>query len=126
MNRPTGRNARLALAIVAALIFLPVQAAQAADPAVDEYVLEPPGVSQSESSVNEAPADHGDRGNATGGGSSIQRGVVGETEAPPTPLAAAGDTLSATPSSLLIVGALLLAVALVTAGAHRHRRPSTS
>ena len=126
MSRPTGRNARLALAIVAALITLQAQAAQAADPADDEYVLKLPGVTQSESSVSEPPAHHGDRGNATGGGSSIQRGVVGETEAPPTPLAAAGDTLSAIPASLLIGGALLLAVGLVTAGARRHRAPSTS
>ncbi len=129
MGRPTGRKARLALAIVAALIALPVQAGGAAAPADDEYVLKLPGVTQSESNVNEdsgtigtsARHDHG--GGRGGAGSGVQRGAVGEADAPPTPLAATGDALTAVPASLLIGAGLLLATALI-AGARRHRRPS--
>ena len=66
-----------------------------------------------------------DRGGRNGGGSGIQRGVVGETDVPPTPLAAAGDALAGFPASLLIGAALLLVTAMGTAGARRRRRPST-
>jgi hypothetical protein len=107
------------------LISMPVQAAQATDPAADEYVLKLPGVTQSESSVSETPSHPTDRGNAAAGSSGIQRGVVGETEAPSTPLAAAGETLPATPASLLIGGALLLAASLVTFRARRYRGAGT-
>jgi hypothetical protein len=118
MDRPTRRKARLALAIVATLIVLPVPAATAAAPADDEYVLQFPGVSQTDSNVNQAPAH-------AGGGSGIQRGVVGEADVPPTPLAAAGDALAGFPVSLLIGAALLLVTAIGAAGVRRHRPPST-
>ena len=122
MDRPTRTKARLALAIVATLIVLPVPAATAAAPADDEYVLQFPGVSQTDSNVNQAPA-HAGGGN--GGGSGIQRGVVGEADVPPTPLAAAGDALAGFSVSLLIGAALLLVTAIGAAGVRRHRPPST-
>ena len=125
MDRPTRRNARLALAIVATLVMLPIPAAMAAAPADDEYVLEIPGVSQTDSNVNQAPAHGGDGNGATTGGSGIQRGVVGEADVPPTPLAAAGDALAGFPVSLLIGAALLLVTAIGAAGVRRHRPPST-
>jgi len=124
MDRPTRRKARLALAIVATLVVLPVPAATAASPADDEYVLQFPGVSQTDSNVNQAPARAGDGNGATTGGSGIQRGVVGETDGTPTPLAAAGDVLAALPASLLVGAALLLATALLAAGTRRRRPPS--
>jgi hypothetical protein len=122
-------KARLALAIVAALNALPVQVSGAAAPADDEYVLKLPGVTQSESAVNEdsgtngTSARHEHGGGLDAAGSGIQRGAVGEADAPPTPLAAAGDALTAVPASLLIGAGLLLAMALI-AWARRHRRPS--
>ena len=125
MDRPTRRKARLALAIVATLVVLPVPSATAAAPADDEYVLQFPGVSQTDNNVNQAPTRAGEGKGATGGGSGIQRGVVGETDAPPTPLAAAGDALTGFPASLLIGVALLLATALAAAGARRRRPPRT-
>ena len=103
---------------------LPIPAAMAAAPADDEYVLEIPGVSQTDSNVNQAPAHGGDGNGATTGGSGIQRGVVGETDATPTPLAAAGDALAALPASLLVGAALLLVAALLAAGTRRRRPPS--
>ena len=124
MDRPTRTKARLALAIVATLIVLPVPAATAAAPADDEYVLQFPGVSQTDSNVNQAPAHGGDGNGATTGGSGIQRGVVGEADVPPTPLAAAGDALAGFPVSLLIGAALLLVAALLAAGTRRRRPPS--
>lgn len=124
MDRPTRRKARLALAIVAALVALPVTTAGAAAPADDEYVLEIPGVSQSDSGAGETPARHGDGSGTTAGGSRIQRGVVGEAEAQPTPLAAAADALAAIPASLLIGVALLLATGLIAFGARRLRPPT--
>ena len=92
MDRPTRRKARLALAIVAALVAAAGRRpARAAAPADDEYVLEIPGVSQTESNVNEdsgtigtsARHDHG--GGRGGAGSGVQRGVVGEADAPADP-----------------------------------------
>jgi hypothetical protein len=129
MSSPTGRKARLALAIVAALIALPVQASGAAAPADDEYVLKLPGVTQSESNVNdsgtnETSARHDQGGGGDSAAVGIQRGAVGEADAPPTPLVAAGDALTAVPASLLIGAGLLLVTALIAAGARRHRRPS--
>jgi hypothetical protein len=122
MDRPTRRKARLALAIVAALVVLPVPAATAAAPADDEYVLELPGVSPTDNNLSQTAAHDGN--GVAGGGSGTQRGVVGETDAPPTPLAAAGDALAALPASLLVGAALLLATAILAAAARR-RRPST-
>src|SRR4029079_6695594 len=55
MDRPTRTKARLALAIVATLIAVPPPAATPAAPADDEYVLQFPGVSQTDSNVNQAP-----------------------------------------------------------------------
>ena len=125
MDRPTRRKARLALAIVATLVVLPAPAATAAAPADDEYVLQYPGVSQTDSNVNQAPAPAHTGKSATAGGSGIQRGVVGETDDPPTPLAAAGDALTGFPASLLIGAALLLLTALFAVAVRRRQPPST-
>lgn len=123
MDRPTRRKARLALAIVAALVALPVPVAGAAAPADDEYVLEVPGATQADTGARQIPTRPGDATGPTAAGSGIQRGVVGETDAQPTPLAAAADALAAIPASLLIGAVLLLATVLVGAGVRRHRAP---
>jgi hypothetical protein len=114
MNRPTRWKARLALAIVAALVIVPAAVAEASAPAGDEYVLELPGVRQSDSAVNAGPA-----GGRSGGGSGIQRGVVGETDEPADPLAALGDALGAIPTAIVAGLAILLALALLAVPARR-------
>lgn len=108
MNRPTRRKAWLALAIVAALTAVPAAAA-AAPAAIDEYVLDLHGVRQVDSGpVAAAAAGAVDRGD------DVQRGVVGEREAPPSPLASLGDTLGGLPPAIVVgllalLGLLLLA-----------------
>ena len=108
MNLPTRPKTRLTVAIVAALVVAPAPAALAATPAGDEYVLENPGVHQIETGPVTTTAGSGS------GGDGIQRGVVGETDTPATPLGALGDTLTATPASIVAwLLALLAAAALV-------------
>ena len=113
MNLPTRRKTRLAVAIVAALVAAPAPAALAAAPAGDEYVLEIPGVRQTDAAVTQTAG-------SGAGGDGIQRGVVGEIDTPATPLGALADTLTATPASIVAwLLALLAAAALVAIG----RRP---
>ena len=107
MDRPTRPKARLTLAIVAALILVPAPAASAA-PASDEYVFQLPGVHQTDNTA----APDARAGAAPGHG--VQRGVVGETDPPAGPLAALGDALDATPTSIAVGLAALLALALAT------------
>ncbi|GIK77001.1 MAG: hypothetical protein EDQ89_03170 [Acidobacteria bacterium] len=111
MDLPTRLTAGLALAIVASLAAAPAQAGAEAPAAGDEYVLELPGVRQSEGSA------------AGGGGEGIgpvsrtdsrQLGVVGETDAPASPLAASAEAAGAIPTSLLAGLAALVALALAT------------
>ncbi len=107
MNLPTRPKTRLTVAIVAALVVAPAPAALAAAPAGDEYVLEIPGVRQADAAVTTTAG-------SGSGGDGIQRGVVGETDTPATPLGALGDTLTATPASIVAwLLALLAAAALV-------------
>jgi len=123
MELPTRRTAGLALAIVASLAAAPGPATADTPAAGDEYVLELPGVRESQ-------------GSAVGGGGeeigpvartdSRQLGVVGETDAPVSPLAESAEAASAIPMSLLAGLAALLAVALATALLRRReakRRP---
>lgn len=108
MDRPTRWKARLASAIVAALVMVPAPAAQAsAVPAGEEYVLQLPGVPQSNSTVNSQPTG----GSVASGG--IQRGVVGESAEPAGPLAALGDALAAIPAAIVAGIAALLVLALL-------------
>jgi hypothetical protein len=111
MSNPT-RKARLALAIVAALLALPTASASAAAPAGDEYVLEIPGVRQTDAGPVAAAEESG------GGAGGVQRGVVGENDPPASPLSALGDAIAAVPASLSVAVAALLALAL-TAGRRR-------
>ena len=112
---PTRRKAWLAIAIVAALTAAPT-AASAAATASDEYVLEIPGVRQTDNgSVAGTTAPPNDAGDG------VQRGVVGEQDAPSTPLAALGDALSAFPAAF---AAGLLALAAIVA-LSVSSRPST-
>lgn len=104
------------LAIVASLAAAPATANADAPAAGDEYVLELPGVRQTE-------------GSAVGGGGegigpvprtdSRQLGVVGETDPPASPLAASVEAASAIPASLLTGFAALLAVAIAAAALRR-------
>jgi len=121
MNRPTRWKARLAPAIVAALLLVPAQAAEAGPgagpaPAGDEYVLQLPGVRQSASDVAQP-------GRAADAGGGVQRGVVGETDEPAGPLAALGDALGALPASILAGLAALGALALLGALLRRRLTP---
>jgi len=114
MNHPTGWNGRLALAIVAALVAAPAPPALAAAPAGDEYVLDLPGSGQAESNGVNA---------AAGAGGREQRGVVGETDPPATPLAALGATAGSLPGSLLAGLGALLALAIIAALGRRRTTP---
>ncbi|MFN8114143.1 MAG: hypothetical protein U0R51_13215 [Solirubrobacterales bacterium] len=115
MIRPTRRQASLALAIVAALCAAPA-AALAAAPASDEYVLEIPGVRQTESGpVAGAATGDGDAGDG------VQRGVVAEQDTPSTPLAALGDALAGFPAAFAVG---LLALAAIVALAVSASRPT--
>ncbi len=112
MDLPARRTTGLALAIVASLAAAPAAATADAPAAGDEYVLELPGVRQSE-------------GSAVGGGGegigpvartdSRQLGTVGETDAPASPLAASAEAASTIPAPLLAGLAALLALALAAA-----------
>lgn len=109
MELPSRRTAGLVLAIVASLAAAPAEVNADAPAAGDEYVLELPGVRQTE-------------GSAVGGGGegigpvsrtdSRQLGVVGEVDPPASPLAASAEAASAIPTSLLTGFAALLVVAL--------------
>lgn len=114
MIRPTQGKAWLAIAIVAALAAAPA-AASAAAPASDEYVLEFPGVRQTDGG-----SVAGSTATPTDAGDGVQRGVVGEQNAPSTPLAAVGDALSAFPAAF---AAGLLALAAIVALGISSRRP---
>lgn len=111
MDRPTHSKARLALAIVAALAALTaisVPSAVAAPPAGEEYVLELPGVRQTNNpAVAPEPT-------AIPGESRAQQGVVGESSPPQSPLAATASTLGSIPASLVAGLAALLALALLS------------
>jgi hypothetical protein len=117
MIRPTRRKAWLAIAIVAALSAVPA-AASAAAPASDEYVLQFPGVRQTDSGpvadANPAPA-------TKDAGDGVQRGVVGEQETPSTPLGALGDAMTGLPVAFTVGLAALAAI--VAALALSRRRP---
>ena len=104
MIRPTGTKAWLAIAIVAALSAVPAVASAAA-PASDEYVLEIPGVRQTDTGpvANATPA--------TDAGDGVQRGVVGEQETSSAPLAVLGDALSGFPVAYTVGLAALAAIA---------------
>jgi hypothetical protein len=111
MDHPTRRTAGLALAIVAALASAPAQAAAAGPAAGDEYVLEIPGVRQSESS---AIGGGGERIGRVSVAGSEQLGVVGEADSPASPLAASADAASAVPVPLVLGLATLIGLALAT------------
>jgi len=115
MDHPIGWKTRLTLAMVATLAATPVPAALAAAPAGDEYVLEIPGVRQADSGAGSGAAADG----GSVGSGAEQRGVVGEADAPQTPLAALGDTLTAVPAPLVVGLAALLAVVLLAATGRR-------
>jgi hypothetical protein len=117
MDRPTHSQARLRIAIVAALVAASAVAAPpalAAATATDEYVLEVPGVGGTDN-VSVTTEDGRDRGRAEG-----QEGVVGEAEPPASPLASAVAMIGSAPAPLLI-GAAALLVALVAAAVTRRR-----
>jgi hypothetical protein len=98
-------KAWLAVAIVAALCAVPATASADA-PASDEYVLQVPGVRQT---------DSGPVADATpvvkNAGDDVQRGVVGEQEDPSTPLAALGDAFTGFPAAFTVGLAVLAAIA---------------
>lgn len=111
MNRPTRFKARLALAIVAALAAVPTPAI-AAVPAGDEYVLEIPGVRPTGGGSVAVPRATDFRASGRG---DAQRGVVGETDEPSSPLAALGETIGSVPRSLALGVAAFAALALLVA-----------
>jgi len=118
MDHPTRRKAGLALAIVATLTAAPAHAIADAPAAGDEYVLEIPGVRQSENAgIGTGGAANGDRA------APEQLGVVGETDPPPRPLGALADAAGAIPGALLAGFAALIALAVAASVLHR-RKPN--
>ena len=116
MNRPTHSQARLRIAIVAALVAASAVAAPpalAAATATDEYVLEAPGVGGTDN-VSVSTVDGRDRGQTEG-----QQGIVGEADAPASPLASAVAMIGSASAPLLIGMAALLAIAAAVIIRHR-------
>jgi len=115
MNRPTHSQARLRIAIVAALVAasaIPAPPAIAAASAADEYVLEFGNVGTTDNAP--ASSDGRDRGQTP-----AQQGIVGEADPPASPLASGIAMIGSAPASLLI-GAMAL-LALVAAMVTRRR-----
>jgi hypothetical protein len=113
MNRPTHSQARLRIAIVAALVAASAVAAPpalAAATATQEYVLDVANVGTTDN-TSAAAEDGRDRGRAP-----AQQGIVGEAEPPASPLASGIAMIGSAPAPLLvgIAAALVLAVAMVT------------
>lgn len=116
MNRPTHWQARLSVAIVAALVAasaVTASPALAAATATDEYVLEVPGVGGTDN-VSIAAEDGRDRGRTA-----PQQGVVGEADPPTSPLASGIAMIGSAPAPLLIGSAAVLALAAATATRRR-------
>ena len=116
MDRPTHSQARLRIAIVAALVAASAVAAPpalAAATATQEYVLEFPGVSGTDNAPV-AAEDGRDRGRTEG-----QQGVVGEADPPTSPLASGIAMIGSAPAPLLIGSAAVLALVAATATRRR-------
>ena len=116
---PTRRKAWLAIAIVAALTAVPATASAAAT-ASDEYVLEIPGFRQANNGLAAGSA-----ATANDAGDDIQRGVVGEQDPPPTPLATLGDAVSSFPGAFAAGLLALAAIALLSISSRRSSSHAT-
>ena len=116
MDRPTHWQARLSVAIVAALVAASAVAASpalAAATATDEYVLEFPGVGVTDN-ASIAAEDGRDRGRTA-----PQQGVVGEADPPASPLASGIAMIGSAPAPLLIGLAAVLALAAAAVAGRR-------
>lgn len=120
MNRRTHARAGLTLAIVAVASVAPMAvmtAVASAEAAIEEYVLQVPGVSSDSASggtVVTKPVNNGEQ---------AQIGVVGESSPPDSPLGALRSAVSETPPAVALLVALfaLAGLGLVVKATARSR-----